>query len=159
MCGREGHQPTQCPWLYSRCRHLSCNGIRKLLVSEQENTMGKKYFTCSRLGCEYFQWFDNAMATTRKSPITEGCLGCGNKNHSLENCLWKETGCSQTHCDGKRVIKIAKTEHNYRIPYLKCKSCENFQWLSDVLTEVKKEQLPEIFDNWCTEYFSKLNIN
>ena len=159
MCGRVGHNPNQCPWLYSRCRYLSCNGIRKLLVSDQEATLGKKIFTCSRLGCEYFQWFETAVTMAKKPPFSEGCFGCGNKNHALESCPWNETGCSETNCDGRRHMLICKNEHNYRIPYLKCKLCGKFQWLSDVIGQPQKEELREIFDSRCSEYFSKLNIN
>ncbi|OVA05270.1 hypothetical protein BVC80_441g6 [Macleaya cordata] len=32
MCEKSGHTGIECPWVYTRCRKITCNGSRKLLI-------------------------------------------------------------------------------------------------------------------------------
>ena len=159
MCDRKGHIGIHCPWVYTRCRIPPCNGVRKLLVSEQPQSFGGKFMTCSKLGCGYFMWFDEAYLSSKTSPHAPGsCFGCSSLRHLINACPWKVTPCSFPNCNGKMKLKISNTEHNFEIPYLKCKKCNHFEWMSDVLDAKKKENVEVRMKDICTEFLTKLQM-
>ncbi|OVA11150.1 hypothetical protein BVC80_1741g155 [Macleaya cordata] len=91
ICDRLGHIGIVCPWDYSRCRRPFCNGIRKLLISSQPNSIGTRFMTCERIGCDYFQWFDDALKSIRSWTHRSGCFGCGAAEHWIDACPWNNS--------------------------------------------------------------------
>ncbi|OVA19833.1 hypothetical protein BVC80_1689g20 [Macleaya cordata] len=109
MCDRIGHIGIVCPWVYTR--RPFCNGIRKLLISTKPNSIGTRFMTCERIGCNYFQWFDDALNSIRSWTHRSGCFGCGVADHWIDACPWNNTPCSSKGCDGKRKLSLSTTEH------------------------------------------------
>lgn len=58
MCEKGMHEAIDCAWIYSRCKMVRCNGLRKLLKAQTDDHPCEKFFSCSI--CPYFEWFADA---------------------------------------------------------------------------------------------------
>ncbi|OVA03656.1 hypothetical protein BVC80_1787g184 [Macleaya cordata] len=158
MCEKSGHTGIECPWVYTRCRKITCNGSRKLLISKQPHSLGNRFLKCEN--CDAFQWFDDAIGLVGPSSIQPnegGCFGCGDLKHWIKECPWRETSCSVPTCKGKRLLSLSGTTHNYGIPYLKCSDCQKFQWMADVLFASRTKEL-EVVDGLCKAIVNKMQF-
>ncbi|OVA12772.1 zinc finger protein [Macleaya cordata] len=143
MCDQVGHIAIVCPWVYTRCKYVKCNGIMKLLISNQPQSAGEKFFTCHHPYCNGFKWFDDAMSSYVGSGSAEHlkkieCWGCGDPDHFMVSCPYYKSPCKKGGCIGVKNLRLSRTLHNYGVPYLKCDECDDFVWMSDVLTLAEK---------------------
>lgn len=140
MCEKGMHEEIDCPWIYSRCKMVPCNGLRKLLKAQTDDHAGEKFFSCSI--CSYFEWFSDAttpgkaMQIQLPSPLS--CFACGDKSHGKSNCPWANQPYKKKKCKGTVTLYICNNEHNGGIAYLKCTNCLEFQWLSDAVFHQSK---------------------
>lgn len=90
ICAVGSHESKVCPWMYSRCKHIPCNGIRQLLRSKTTETEGEMFFRCSNPTCRYFEWFALAIDVVGCADIKllfKICsCACGEAGHSYNKC-------------------------------------------------------------------------
>lgn len=161
MCSEKYHESMDCPWIYSRCKLVPCNGIRKLLKVKDGVNSGKKFLSYSNPMCSYFEWFDGATdAVKSMAPQYKGgCDACAG-DHRFADCPWSQTPCINPKCHSTKVrmLNIAQTSWNYGIGYLKCQKCEDFQWVSDAIFVEKQKQLCNSEDRICAQFKDKVKI-
>lgn len=162
MCDKEYHETKSCPWVYSRCKHIPCNGVRALLRSKTDQTNGRTFFKCLNPTCNYFEWFDLASSPTTalqiKLPSPNCCIACGEENHFFNNCPLQNQSCFKQNCNSKLELKVCK--HNVNIAYLVCKKkdCDAFRWASDALVIETKETLKGKVLEICDEFKKNLKM-
>lgn len=91
MCNERNHQSIDCHWIYTRCKLVPCNGIRKLIKVKDGANSGKKIFSCSNPMCSYFKWFDDAIKST--APRYKGGCDAYVGDHKFADCPWSQTPC------------------------------------------------------------------
>lgn len=142
LCEKSMHEEIDCPWIYTRCKMVPCNGIRKLQKARTEVNYGKKFFSCTI--CSYYEWFEEASneATAMKIvlPSRHSCSACGDKSHKLANCSWDNVPCMRKKCKGSMKLNICKKEHNQDIAFLTC-HCGEFSWVSDAVSNAAKAKV------------------
>lgn len=145
ICAQGIHDPKVCPWIYSRCKYIPCNGIRQLLCSKAKETNEKMFLKCSIPTCQYFEWFDDAIDPVKckmvKLPVENGCYACGESGHCFKNCPLQNQTCNKDHCKSKMEMKFCKNEHNKNIAYLTCTDCDGFKWVSDEVFIAAKNRI------------------
>lgn len=144
-CEQGSHESKVCPWMYSRCKHIPCNGIRQLLRSSTRETDGEMFLKCSNPTCTYFEWFDSASHPLKskniKLPKENCCCACGEETHCYKECPLHKQECYKEQCKSIMQLRRCKNEHNRNIAYLICTDCEAFRWVSDHLFIAAKNRV------------------
>lgn len=162
ICEQGTHDPKVCPWLYSRCKHVPCHGLRQLLRSNTRETNGKMFLKCSNPTCTYYEWFDRATDPVKSKmiqlPVEDACYACGVAGHWLKDCPLHNESCPKAHCNSKMTLKLCNNEHNRNIAYLTCTKtdCDGFKWASDAIFIAAKNKVRAL-TNLCTE-LEKIHI-
>lgn len=68
------------------------------------------------------------MITTQKS------FYCGEHDHMVKDCRWKNTPCFVEGCRYKMMLMVSKVERSYGCRFLRCKNqplCGAFKWLDE----------------------------
>ncbi|KAF6164502.1 hypothetical protein GIB67_025328 [Kingdonia uniflora] len=66
MCNLEGHIASKCPWVYTKCKKATCNGIMKLMISLTKNNYERKFLKYQHSICGSFQWLSDAVIKPRE---------------------------------------------------------------------------------------------
>ncbi|KAF6164600.1 hypothetical protein GIB67_032828 [Kingdonia uniflora] len=61
MCNLEGRIASKCPWVYTKYKKATCNGIMKLMISLTENNYERKFLKCQHSICGSFQWLSDVV--------------------------------------------------------------------------------------------------
>ncbi|KAF6158075.1 hypothetical protein GIB67_014869 [Kingdonia uniflora] len=142
MCYLKDHSTDSCPWIYTSCKNPDCDGIMKLLTSNTPANPNRMYLKCHVIECNSFQWLSDAVDKDKEvvgSSSNTGCYGCGGFGHWVKDCQWKARSCDVQGCGGVMKLLISKEKMSYGEKFLKCLTCNNFQWLKDAQIEAQKK--------------------
>ncbi|KAF6158511.1 hypothetical protein GIB67_040025 [Kingdonia uniflora] len=137
MYNLEGHIASKCPWVYTKCKKATCNGIMKLMISLTENNYERKFLRCQHSICGSFQWLsdvvNHAKGAEGGSSSSNGYFGCGQSNHWVRDCPWVRFPCTAHGCNHLMKMFTSKTQQSFVQKFLKCEDpiCNNFIWLTD----------------------------
>lgn len=145
MCEQGNHDTKVCPWIYSRCKHVPCNGVRALLQSTTNENYGKMFLKCTIPSCNYFEWFEDASNHCKSKlvllPSNKSCQACGEDDHCIESCPLHHQLCFSSNCNSRMYLKICINQHNKGITYLTCQKCDAFRWETDCIFLAAKEKV------------------
>ena len=78
----------------------------------------------------------SSCSSSSSSTTSEGCFQCGETDHWVRSCPWKESPCPSG-CQGTRKLWTSRQKKSYGKKFLKCLQCGSFEWLYDVITKCK----------------------
>ncbi|OVA03945.1 zinc finger protein [Macleaya cordata] len=172
ICQLTDHLAPTCPYSYTKCKNLKCQGIRKLMISRTSKNPNRMFLKCQYATCNgSFQWLDdvileNQTVTGNSSTPTQhrsvGCFGCGESDHWKKHCPWLGTTCRVLGCSGIREMKLSSWEGHKGEKYLWCSKCQDFQWFTEAqkLKEASKPSTPVgariVIETTLEDFCSKL---
>ncbi|OUZ99364.1 zinc finger protein [Macleaya cordata] len=66
ICQLTDHLALTCPYLYTQCKIVKCEGIRKLMISRTSKNPNRMFLKCQYATCvSSFQWLDDVILETK----------------------------------------------------------------------------------------------